>query len=91
MVITLKEVKTYLRVDGDEEDMLITSFIIAAEEMSEGILRYPLDELSLVPETVKQAVFYIVGQLYENREQVPIDEILEVVKCLLFNFRKESW
>ena len=91
MVITLKEVKTYLRVDCDEEDMLITSFIIAAEEMCEGILRYPLDELSLVPETVKQAVFYIVGQLYENREQVPIDEILEVVKCLLFNFRKESW
>lgn len=91
MVITLKEVKTYLRVDGDEEDMLITSFIIAAEEMCEGILSYPLDELSLVPETVKQAVFYIVGQLYENREQVPIDEILEVVKCLLFNFRKESW
>lgn len=91
MVITLKEVKTYLRVDGDEEDMLITSFIIAEEEMCEGILRYPLDELSLVPETVKQAVFYIVGQLYENREQVPIDEILEVVKCLLFNFRKESW
>ena len=91
MVITLKEVKAYLRVDGDEEDMLITSFIIAAEEMCEGILRYPLDELTLVPETVKQAVFYIVGQLYENREQVPIDEILEVVKCLLFNFRKESW
>ncbi|MDY3369024.1 head-tail connector protein [Zhenhengia yiwuensis] len=91
MVITLKEVKTYLRVDGDEEDMLITSFIIAAEEMCEGILRYALDELTLVPETVKQAIFYIVGQLYENREQVPIDEILEVVKCLLFNFRKESW
>ena len=91
MVITLKEVKTYLRVDGDEEDMLITSFIIAAEEMCEGILRYPLDELCLVPETVIQAVFFIVGQLYENREQVPIDEILEVVKCLLFNFRKESW
>ena len=91
MVITLKEVKAYLRVDGDEEDMLITSFIIAAEEMCEGILRYPLDELTLGPETVKQAVFYIVGQLYENREQVPIDEILEVVKCLLFNFRKESW
>ena len=91
MVITLKEVKTYLRVDGDEEDMLITSFIIAAAEMCEGILRYPLGELTLVPETVKQAVFYIVGQLYENREQVPIDEILEVVKCLLFNFRKESW
>ena len=91
MVVTLEEVKAYLRVDGDEEDMLITSFIIAAEEMCEGILRYTFNELTLIPETVKQTIFYIVGQLYENREQVQIDEILEVVKYLLFNFRKESW
>lgn len=91
MVVTLEEVKVYLRLDGDEEDMLITSFLIAAEEMCEGILRYPLDELTLVPETVKQAVLYIVSQLYENREQVQIDEVLEVVKYLLFSYRKESW
>lgn len=91
MVVTLEEVKVYLRVDGAEEDMLITSFLIAAEEMCEGILRYPLDELTLVPETVKQAVLYIVSQIYENREQVRIDEVLETVKYLLFSYRKESW
>lgn len=91
MVVTLEEVKTYLRVDGDEEDMLITSFLITAEEMCEGVLRYTLDELTLVPETVKQAVLYIISQLYENREQVQIDEVLEVVKYLLFSYRKESW
>ncbi len=91
MVTTLEEVKVYLRVDGDEEDTLITSFIIIAEEMCEGILRYSLKELTLVPETIKQAVLYIVGQFYENREQAQIDEILATVKYLLFNFRKESW
>ncbi|MEB8894429.1 head-tail connector protein, partial [Bacillus cereus] len=31
MVLTLEEAKKYLRVDGDEEDDLITSFVIAAE------------------------------------------------------------
>lgn len=30
-MITLKETKEYLRVDGDEEDTLITSLIAAAE------------------------------------------------------------
>ncbi|MEI4618267.1 head-tail connector protein, partial [Bacillus cereus] len=31
MVLTVEEAKKYLRVDGDEEDNLITSFVIAAE------------------------------------------------------------
>ncbi|PFK19540.1 head-tail connector protein, partial [Bacillus cereus] len=31
MVLTLEEAKKYLRVDGDEEDDLIASFVIAAE------------------------------------------------------------
>ncbi|MBJ8026215.1 head-tail connector protein, partial [Bacillus cereus] len=31
MVLTVEEAKKYLRVDGDEEDDLITSFVIAAE------------------------------------------------------------
>lgn len=40
MILSLEEVKLYLRVDGDEENTLITNFIIAAEELCEGILRY---------------------------------------------------
>ncbi|PHF96284.1 DNA-packaging protein, partial [Bacillus toyonensis] len=31
MVLTVEEAKKYLRVDGDEEDDLITSFVEAAE------------------------------------------------------------
>ncbi|OUZ05852.1 head-tail connector protein, partial [Bacillus pumilus] len=31
MVLTLEEAKKYLRVDGDEDDDLIASFIEAAE------------------------------------------------------------
>lgn len=32
MIISLEEVKTYARVDGDEDDRLLETLIIAAEE-----------------------------------------------------------
>lgn len=91
MVISLEEVKLYLRVDGDEENTLITSFIITAEEMCEGILRFPLTEFTALPETVKQAVYYAVANMYEEREKANIKEVYDLMKRLLFSYRKESW
>lgn len=91
MVISLDEVKVYLRVDGESEDALITSFICSVEEMCEGILRYPLSELETVPETIKQAICYGVACFYEQREKVDAKEVLEVMKNLLFSYRKEGW
>ena len=91
MIISLEEAKLYLRVEGDEEDALITSFIGASEEICEGILRYSLSDLSVVSETIKQAICYGVACLYEQREKVDSKEMLEVIKNLLFSYRKESW
>lgn len=91
MVISLEEVKEYLRVDGESEDALITSFICSVQEMCEGILRYPLSELEVVPETIKQAICYGVACFYEQREKVDTKEILEMMKNLLFSYRMESW
>lgn len=91
MIISLEEVKLYLRVDGDEEDTLITGFILTAEEICEGILRFPLTEFTETPETLKQAVLYAVGNMYEEREKLNIKEVYDVMKRLLFSYRKESW
>lgn len=91
MVIQLEEVKLYLRVDGEDENTLITNFIITAEELCEGILRYPLSELTAVPETIKQAVLYAIANMYEKRENFEVKEVLETMTRLLFSYRKESW
>jgi len=91
MVVSLDEIKLYLRVDGDEENTLITSFITTAEEMCEGILRSPLTDFTELPETVKQAVYYAVANMYEEREKTNIKEVYDVMKRLLFSYRKESW
>lgn len=91
MVLTLEELKLYLRVDGDEEDALITKFILSAEELCEGILRYELTEFEDVPEVVKQAVMYAVANMYEKREEFDVKAVINTMMWLLFNYRKEKW
>lgn len=91
MVLTVEEVKLYLRVDGDEEDALITKFILSAEEICEGILRYELTEFEIVPEVVKQAVMYAVANMYEKREDFDVKDVINTMIALLFSHRKESW
>ena len=42
MVVTLEEMKQYLRVDYEDDDQLITSFIASAEQfagMSSGLMK----------------------------------------------------
>ena len=91
MVVTLAEAKLYLRVDGDEEDTLITNFISTAEELCEGILRMPISGLTEIPEVVKQSVLFAVGNLYQERENVDMKTLLGVMARLLFAYRQEEW
>ncbi|WP_346914229.1 head-tail connector protein [Clostridium sp.] len=91
MVLTLEEVKLYLRVDGDEENTLITKFILIAEELCEEILRFELTEFEVVPELVKQAILYAVVNMYEQRENFDVKSVIDTMIRLLFSYRRESW
>ena len=91
MVVTVAEAKLYLRIDGDEEDTLIASLMTAAEELCEDILRTPLAAFTDTPEAVKQAVLYACGNLYENREAADLKDVIEVMRRILFAYRKEAW
>lgn len=91
MVVTLEEAKLYLRVDGDEENTLITKFILTAEELCEDILRYKLTEFEIIPEAVRQAILYAVANMYEMRENFHVKSVIETMVRLLFSYRKESW
>jgi uncharacterized phage protein (predicted DNA packaging) len=90
-VLPLEEVKLYLRIDSDEEDTLIASFLTTAQELCEGIIRFHLSEFEELPETVKQAILYAVAVMYEKREGADIKTTLDVLKRLLFAYRRESW
>ena len=91
MVISLEETKLYLRVDGDEENTLITNFILSAEEICEDILRTQLIEFNPIPEIIRQAILYTVSQFYELRENIDIQKTIEMVRRLLFAYRKDVW
>ena len=91
MVVSLEEIKLYLRVDGEEEDTLISTFINVSEDLVAGILRYPLSEFEVVPDIIKQAVMYSVANMYEKREDYDAKEVLDIMTKLLFSYRKDEW
>lgn len=91
MVVSLEEIKLYLRVDGEEEDTLISTFINVSEDLVEGILRYSVSEFEVVPESVKQAVMYSVANMYEKREDYDAKEVIDIMTKLLFSYRKDEW
>lgn len=91
MVISLEEAKLYLRVDGDEEDTLITDFIKASEDICEGVLRFPLSDFEDLPETVKQAILFGTAQFFELRESLDTKLLIETIKRMLFAYRQEGW
>ncbi|MED4579019.1 head-tail connector protein [Bacillus atrophaeus] len=62
MAITLEETKEYLRIDGDEDDNLVSFFISAAEKHMEnaGVKDTESD-------LYKMAAMIFVADSYENR------------------------
>ena len=96
-MLELKETKEFLRVDGCEEDMLISSLIVTAQELVEEVIRKKLDEFDDVPETIRQAMLILVGTLYEERQiskrkdGVDIAETLDLVRRMLFAYRGEKF
>lgn len=76
-MIDLARVKLHLKVDGDDEDSIITGYFEAAKshvamhcdrELVEGVPTGP-EQMGFTPD-VEQAVLLLVGHWYANREAV---------------------
>lgn len=91
MVVTLEEAKAYLKMDDSDDDALILALIQAATEICEDILRYPLSEFTEIPETVKQAGLFAIGNFFEQRETLNMQEMITFMARLLFAYRKGGW
>ena len=97
-LLTLQEVKNFLRIDCDEDDALLSSLIITSRILVEDIIRSPIIEIETLPEPIKQAMLILIATLYEERqvsnnqkEGLSIIDTLDLVRKLLFAYRMEKF
>lgn len=91
MLVTLEEMKGYLRVDYDEDDALIESMIGAAEKTCMDVARMDdMGEFAAV-ENAKISVLFAAAYLYEHREEADHNALVLTLRALLFGSRKEGF
>lgn len=90
MVITLDELKGYLRIDANDDDDLLSDLITVAEATCAGILR--VDTLEGVEAgNLKIAVLYAATYLYEHREEASHNKMNLTLRALLFADRSDEF
>ena len=91
MTVTVEEMKSYLRVDFEDDDSLIENFITAAKKQCMDILRTD-DEADLdAAQNGEIAVMFTVAYLYEHREEADHHAMDLTLRALLFGSRKEGF
>ena len=83
-MVTLEEVKVYLKVEHANEDVLIEQLLETSQQLCEDILRQ-----STYSEVIKTAILYGVAYLYEHREDANHKELKETLYHLLLAERKD--
>lgn len=83
-MIGLDLVKTYLKVEHDEEDALLLNLLATSRQLCEDILREQGKS-----EVLQTAILYGVAYLYEHREEANHKELKESLYHLLLADRKE--
>lgn len=90
-MVTVEEMKNYLRVDFEDDDALIGAFLTAAKKQCMDILRTE-DEADLEAcANGKIAVMFTVAYLYEHREEADHHAMDLTLRALLFGSRKEGF
>lgn len=88
MIISLNEMKNYLRVDFSEDDALIESLISSAEQLCMDVARITDAEQFEEKPTAKIAVMYAVAYLYEHREEADHHELALTLRAMMFGIRE---
>ena len=91
MTVSVKEVKTFLRVDHNEDDTLIRSYIYAAESLCLDIMRTDDRTMLKSEKNAKIAILYAVAYFYEHREEADYKALTLSLRALLFGSRREEF
>lgn len=83
-MITLKEAKNYLRVDYDEDDKLIQNLLSTSKQLVMDVGRMSQEDFSVNEDTVRTAVLFALGYLYENRSNPDYKKLTLNLRSILF-------
>ena len=81
--VKLDEAKLYLRVDGSDDDSVISALIEAATGLAETRLRRPI--VGDVPADLRMAVCVIIAYWYENRTATDVELRDRVMRQMAFD------
>lgn len=91
MIVTIEEMKSYLRVDYDDEDKLLEQLIATAEKLCMDVARTEDSEAFAAADNAKTAVMYAAAYLYEHREEADHHALTLTLRALLFGVRQEGF
>ena len=87
-MLTLKEAKNYLRVDYDEDDKLIQNLLSTSKQLVMDVGRMSEDDFSVNEDTVRTAMLFALGYLYENRSNPDYKKLTLNLRSILFAQRE---
>ena len=87
-MITLNEAKNYLRIDYEEDDKLICSLLDTAKSLVKDVGRMNEEKLAENEDTVRTAVLFALGYLYENRSSPDYHSLTMNLRSILFAQRE---
>ena len=96
LIITVAEVKEYLRLDHDEDDVLSKELIEAAQEWAEEYCGHPLTRHPDIegsidpPKKFKLALRQLVAHWYENRSIIATGNIPREVPFMVSTIFDQS-
>ena len=88
-MVTLQEVKQYLRVDFEDDDPLLLSLISTAKQLVMDVGRMDETQLAENEDVVRTAMLYTVSYLYENRNTADFSKLTLTLRGMLFAQRED--
>ena len=88
-MVTLQEVKQYLRIDFEDDDPLLLSLIFTAKQLVMDVGRMDETQLAENEDVVRTAILYTVSYLYENRNTADFSKLTLTLRAMLFAQRED--
>ena len=83
-MVTLQEVKQYLRIDFEDDDTLLLSLISTAKQLVMDVGRMDEERFSENEDVIQTAMLYTVSYLYENRNTADFSKLPFTLRAMLF-------